>query len=123
MGFYIPTQTGAADMLSGILMSGMQTLTLSDNLRVYAPIVHDVIDVSDKRKMRYNRTYVEDETQFDLRESFEIEGGTEQKLNRGRMDSLVIRTGDFESLTGITVHPFHTEPFKKDFGHCLSGTD
>ena len=111
MGFYTPTQTGAADMLSGILMSGMQTLTLSDNLRVYAPIVHDVIDVSDKRKMRYNHTYVEDETQFDLRESFEIEGGTERNLNRGRMDSLVIRTGDFEALTGIMVHPFHTEPF------------
>lgn len=110
-GFYIPTQTGAADRISDILMSGMPLLTLSDNLRVFAPVVHDVIDVSDKRKMEYNHKYVEDVMQFDLRESFEIEGGTEQKLNRGRMDSLVIRTGDFVSLTGITVHPFHTEPF------------
>jgi len=36
---------------------------------------------------------------------------SEQDLNRGRMDALKISTSDFDSLTGLTILPFETEPF------------
>lgn len=106
-----PTPTGAGDQISKVLIAGMPLWTIADNLRIYAPIVHDVIEVSDKRKMRYSRIYVSDDTQFELRESYTISGGTEQDLNRGRMDALKISTSDFDSLTGLTILPFETEPF------------
>lgn len=106
-----PTPTGASDRISQVLLSGMPLYTLSDNLRVFAPIVHDVIDVSDKKKMTYSKVYVTDDEDFRLRKSYEITGGTEQKLDRGRMDALTISTADFASLTGIVIHPFVTEPF------------
>jgi hypothetical protein len=106
-----PTPTGASDAISKVLLSGMPLYTLSDNLRVFAPVVHDVIDVSDKRKMSYSRVYVTDDADFRLRQSFEISGGTERSLDRGRVDSLTISTEAFETLTGIVIHPFVTEPF------------
>jgi hypothetical protein len=61
--------------------------------------------------MAYNRNYIEDDTQFSLRKSYTISGGTERNLNRGRMDSLTISTADFDSLTSIVINPFVTEPF------------
>jgi hypothetical protein len=106
-----PTPTGAGDQIPKVLMAGMPLWTIADNLRIYAPIVHDVIEISDKRKMRYSKIYVFDDTQFELRESYTISGGTEQDLNRGRMDALKISTSDFDSLTGLTILPFETEPF------------
>lgn len=106
-----PTPTGASDRISQVLLSGMPLYTLADNLRVFAPIVHDVIDVSDKRKMAYSKVYVTDDEDFRLRESYEITGGTERKLDRGRMYSLTISTADFMSLTRIVIHPFVTAPF------------
>jgi hypothetical protein len=121
-----PTPTGASDSIGSILISGMPLWTLSDNLRVFAPIVHDIIDVTDRRKMSYSHTYVADDTQFELRESYEISGGTERKLDRGRMDILKIPTSDFESLTSITVHPFVTEPFvggHETADRNMTGTD
>ena len=89
----------------------MTLYALSDNVRTFAPIVHDIVDVSDKRKMSYRQEYVEDDTQFSLRKSYTISGGTERNLNRGRMDSLTISTADFDSLTSIVINPFVTEPF------------
>lgn len=106
-----PEPTGASDQISKVLMTGMSLYEIADNLRVYAPIVHDIIDVSDKKKMTYSKVYVADDEQFELRESYEISGGTEQDLDRGRMDSLKISTAAFESLTGIVINPFVTEPF------------
>ena len=79
---------GASDAVSPMLLSGMALYALSDNVRTFAPIVHDIVDVSDKRKMSYRQKYVEDDTQFSLRKSYTISGGTERNLNRGRMDSL-----------------------------------
>ena len=106
-----PTPAGSSDAISKVLLSGMPLYTLTDNLRIFAPVVHDVVDVSDKRKMTYSRVYVMDDTDFRLRQSFEISGGTERSLDRGRMDSLTISTSDFVSLTGLVILPFETEPF------------
>lgn len=85
--------------------------SIADNLRVFAPIVHDIVDVSDKKKMSYSKVYVTDDEDFRLRESYEITGGMEKNLDRGRMDSLTISTAAFESLTEIMIHPFETESF------------
>lgn len=108
---HTPEPTGASDAVSPVLLSGMTLYALSDNVRTFAPIVHDIVDVSDKRKMSYRQEYVEDDTQFSLRKSYTISGGTERNLNRGRMDSLTISTADFDSLTSIVINPFVTEPF------------
>ena len=108
---HTPEPTGASDAVSPVLLSGMTLYALSDNVRTFAPIVHDIVDVSDKRKMSYSRDYIEDDTQFSLRKSYTISGGTERNLNRGRMDSLTISTADFDSLTSIVINPFVTEPF------------
>lgn len=113
-----PTPTGASDTISRVLLSGMPLYTLADSLRIFAPVVHDVIDVSDKRKMSYSRVYVTDDADFRLRQSFEISGGTERSLDRGRMDALTISTSDFESLTGLVIHPFVTEPFIGGLNFC-----
>lgn len=109
--FHIPEPTGASDTISQLLLSGMPLYSIADNLRVFAPIVHDIVDVSDKQKMSYSKVYVTDDEDFRLRESYEITGGTEKNLDRGRMDSLTISTAAFESLTEIMIHPFETEPF------------
>lgn len=108
---HTPEPTGASDAVSPVLLSGMTLYALSDNVRTFAPIVHDIVEVSDKRKMSYRQEYVEDDTQFSLRKSYTISGGTERNLNRGRMDSLTISTADFDSLTSIVINPFVTEPF------------
>lgn len=108
---HTPEPTGASDAVSPVLLSGMTLYALSDNVRTFAPIVHDIVDVSDKRKMSYRQEYVEDDTQFSLQKSYTISGGTERNLNRGRMDSLTISTADFDSLTSIVINPFVTEPF------------
>jgi hypothetical protein len=109
--FYTPDETGVSDQMPTLLFTGMPFYELSDNLRVFAPIVHDVIEVSDKNKMTYSRIYVADDEQFELQKSYEISGGAERNLNRGRMDSLTISTANFKSLTGLVIHPFESEPF------------
>ena len=48
---------------------------------------------------------------FNLRKDYEITGGTESRLDRGRMTKLVIPTGEFESLLSLNVLPFETLPF------------
>ena len=75
--------------------------------------------------MTYNKNFVADDTQFSLRQSFTIKGGTERKLDRGKMASLTISTADFETLTGLIIHPFKTEPFingTRIHARKLSGT-
>lgn len=109
--FIVPKQTGLSDGLTSIRLTGMQTYTLQDNLRVFSPIVHDVIETTDRRKMVYQKKFVLDEDTFTLRKDYEISGGTDIRLNRGRMDKLVISTANFEELLGITILPFETLPF------------
>lgn len=108
---HTPEPTGASDAVSPVLLSGMTLYVFSDNVSTFASIVYDIVDVSDKRKISYNRNYVEDDTTFSLQKSYTISGGTELSLNRGHMDSLTISTADFDSLTSIVINPFVTEPF------------
>jgi len=111
MALLTPEPAGITESISKFAFTGMPLLEIADQLRIFAPIVHDVIDVSDKQKMRYSKVYVADNTQFTLRQAYTISGGTERALNRGRMDSLTISTADFDTLTGITIEPFKTDPF------------
>ena len=111
MALLTPEPAGITESISKFAFTGMPLLEIADQLRIFAPIVHDVIDVSDKQKMRYSKVYVTDDTQFTLRQAYTISGGTERALNRGRMDSLTISTADFDTLTGITIEPFKTDPF------------
>lgn len=111
MALLTPEPAGITERISKFAFTGMPLLEIADQLRIFAPIVHDVIDVSDKQKMRYSKVYVADNTQFTLRQAYTISGGTERALNRGRMDSLTITTADFDTLTGITIEPFKTDPF------------
>jgi len=111
MALLTPEPAGITERISKFAFTGMPLLEIADQLRIFAPIVHDVIDVSDKQKMHYSKVYVTDDTQFTLRQAYTISGGTERALNRGRMDSLTITTADFDTLTGITIEPFKTDPF------------
>lgn len=111
MALLTPEPAGITESISKFAFTGMPLFEIADQLRIFAPIVHDVIDVSDKQKMRYSKVYVTDDTQFTLRQAYTISGGTERALNRGRMDSLTISTADFDTLTGITIEPFKTDPF------------
>lgn len=106
-----PTPIGPADRIVQFGFTGMPFFTFVEQIGVNAPIVHDIIQVSDKGKMLYSREFVLDETRFELRRDFEIIGGTERSLDRGRMVSLTIPSDSFESLSGIVIHPFVTEPF------------
>src|SRR5574344_1801786 len=111
MALLTPEPAGITESISKFAFTGMPLLEIADQLKIFAPIVNDVIDVSDKQKMRYSKVYVTDDTQFTLRQAYTISGGTERALNRGRMDSLTITTADFDTLTGITIEPFKTDPF------------
>ena len=109
--FITPQHTGLTDHLAAIPLTGMALYTLRDQLRVFSPIVHDVIETADRRKMVYQKKYVLDADAFTLRKDYEISGGTDIRLNRGRMDKLVISTAAFDELLGITILPFETLPF------------
>lgn len=109
--FIVPTKSGLSDNLSSIAFNGMQMITLHDNLRLFAPIVHDVIETADRKKMLYDKQYILDDDVFTLRKDYEISGGEEQNLNRGRMTKLVISTEAFSTLTAMRILPFETLPF------------
>ena len=84
---------------------------IRETLSLFSPIVHDVIAVDDRKKMVYDKTYVLDKEQFSLQMDYAIAGGTQSRLDRGRMIKLAIPTADFASLTGIQIQPFDTLPF------------
>lgn len=91
--------------------------TLTDHLRLFAPIVRDVVETADARKMVYAKKYVLDTDVFSLRKDYEAIGLIETRLNRGRMIQLTIPTAPYDTLTSITVLPFDTEPFFN--AYCL----
>jgi hypothetical protein len=89
----------------------MPLFGFTDMLSLFTPIVHDVVEIQDKKKMVYDKTFVLDDDIFTLRKAYAIEGGVESRLNRGRMDKLTIPTANFDSLTTIHILPFDTQPF------------
>lgn len=106
-----PTPCGISDSFGKITLVGMPLFGFTDMLSLFTPIVHDVVEIQDKKKMVYDKTFVLDDDIFTLRKAYAIEGGVESRLNRGRMDKLTIPTANFDSLTTIHILPFDTQPF------------
>lgn len=109
--FLAPKKTGLSDHVASISLTGMPMRSMKDSLRLFAPIVHDVVETADKKKMHYQKEYVLDDDVFKLRKDYALSGNSNVRLDRGRMLKLVIPTGNFDSLTGLTILPFDTLPF------------
>ena len=109
--FLAPKTTGLDDHVAPITLTGMPMRSMRDSLRLFAPIVHDVVETADKKKMLYQKEYVLDVDVFKLRKEYAISGNNNVRLNRGRMLKLVIPTENFDSLTDLTILPFDTLPF------------
>lgn len=114
------------DNLRAVLLSGIEMCNLEDELRLSSKIVQDVIETTDKKKMKYNRQYVLDEDRFSLRKEYMVSGSEEKRLNRGRMTKLVIPTEELSSITAVKVLPFETLQFvnkKRIYAFNLTLTD
>lgn len=109
--FLAPKKTGLNDHVASISLTGMPMRAMKDSLRLFAPIVHDVVETADKKKMNYQKEYVLDDDVFKLRKDYALSGNSNVRLDRGRMLKLVIPTGNFDSLTDLTILPFDTLPF------------
>lgn len=109
--FLAPKKTGLNDHVASISLTGMPMRSMKDSLRLFAPIVHDVVETADKKKMHYQKEYVLDDDVFKLRKEYALSGNSNVRLDRGRMLKLVIPTENFDSLTGLTILPFDTLPF------------
>ena len=109
--FLAPKKTGLNDHVASISLTGMLMRSMKDSLRLFAPIVHDVVETADKKKMHYQKEYVLDDEVFKLRKDYALSGNSNVRLDRGRMLKLVIPTENFDSLTGLTILPFDTLPF------------
>lgn len=109
--FLAPKKTGLNDHVASISLMGMPMRSMKDSLRLFAPIVHDVVETADKKKMHYQKEYVLDDDVFKLRKEYVLSGNSNVRLDRGRMLKLVIPTGNFDSLTDLAILPFDTLPF------------
>lgn len=109
--FLAPKKTGLNDHVASISLTGMLMPSMKDSLRLFAPIVHDVVETADKKKMHYQKEYVLDDDVFKLRKDYALSGNSNVRIDRGRMLKLVIPTGNFDSLTDLTIRPFDTLPF------------
>ena len=109
--FLAPKKTGLNDHVASISLTGMPMRSMKDSLRLFAPIVHDVVETADKKKMHYQKEYVLDDDVFKLRKEYVLSGNSNVRLNHGRMLKLVISTKNFDSLTGLTILPFDMLPF------------
>ena len=109
--FLSPKKTGLNDHVASISLIGMPMRSMKDTLRLFAPIVRDVVETDDKKKMNYKKEYVLAEDVFRLRKDYALSGNSSIRLDRGRMLKLVISTENFDSLTALTIQPFETFPF------------
>lgn len=109
--FLAPKKTGLNDHVASISLTGMPMRSMKDTLRLFAPIVHDVVETADKKKMNYKKEYVLAEDVFRLRKEYALSGNCSIRLDHGRMLKLVIPTENFDSLTALTIQPFETLPF------------
>lgn len=109
--FLSPKKTGLNDHVASISLIGMPMRSMKDTLRLFAPIVRDVVETDDKKKMNYKKEYVLAEDVFRLRKDYALSGNSSIRLDRGRMLKLVIPTENFDSLTALTIQSFETLPF------------
>lgn len=124
--FLAPGRTGLSDGMASISLTGMPMHTLKDHLRLFAPIVRDVVETADARKMVYPKKYVLDTDAFTLRKNYEAVGTVDTRLNRGRVIRLTIPSAPYDALTSITILPFDTKPFVNAYclyAKNLAGTD
>lgn len=109
--FLAPKKTGLNDHVTSISLTGMPMRSMKDTLRLFAPIVHDVVETADKKKMNYKKEYVLTEDVFRLRKEYALSGNSSIRLDHGRMLKLVIPTENFDSMTALTIQPLETLPF------------
>ena len=109
--FIAPKKAGITQPIDSIRMTGLMVPEFYDNISFFVPIVRDVIETSDRDKMVYQRTYVEDDKQFRLQKSYFLSGGNYIIMDRGRAISLTIDTEPFQELTDIKIQPFETASF------------
>lgn len=109
--FLAPKKTGLNDHVASISLTGMPMRSMKDTLRLFAPIVHDVVETADKKKMNYKKEYVLAKDVFRLRKEYALSGNSSIRLDHGRMLKLVIPTENFDSLTALTIQPLETLPF------------
>ena len=105
----IPKRTGIAQNIDSIRMTGLMVPEIYDNISFFVPIIRDVIETADKNKMQYQKAYVEDDTQFRLRQEYLVSEGTYMPINRGKVMSLMIDTEPFQELTEIDICIYETE--------------
>ena len=109
--FLAPKKTGLNDHVASISLTGMPMRSMKDTLQLFAPIVHDVVETADKKKMNYKKEYVLAKDVFRLRKEYVLSGNSSIRLDHGRMLKLVIPTENFDSLTALTIQPLETLPF------------
>lgn len=109
--FHTPGRTGLSDGLRSFTLTGMPTHTIKDHLRLFAPIVQDVVETADAHKMTYQKKYIVDVDTFALRREYETIGTIETRLDRGRMIQVTVPSAPYQALTSITILPFDTLPF------------
>lgn len=109
--FVTPGNTGVNDTISDIPLMGMLMRPMKDSIRLFSPIVHDVVDSSDRTKMKYQKEYILDKELFRFRREYSLSGNQSIRLDRGRMLKLTIPTENFQSLQELTILPFDTFPF------------
>ena len=96
--FLAPKKTGLNDHVASISLTGIPMRSMKDSLRLFAPIVHDVVETADKKKMNYQKDYVLDDEVFKLRKDYALSGNSNVRLDRGRMLKLVIPTENFDGF-------------------------
>lgn len=97
--------------MASISLTGMPMRSMKDSFRLFAPIVHDVVETADKKKMHYQKEHVFDDEVFKLRKDYTLSENNNIRLDHGIMLKLVISTENFDSLTGLTILPFDTHLF------------
>lgn len=123
--FIIPKRTGIAQNIDSIRMTGLMVPEIYDNISFFVPIIRDVIETADKNKMQYQRAYVEDDTQFRLRQEYLVSEGKYMPINRGKVMSLMIDTEQFQELTeiNISISKMENEIDKENESSLISETE
>lgn len=109
--FIKPKGVGISDDVASVMLMGLAVPKIYENVSFFVPIVRDVIDTEDKKKMKYSVIYVEDDEEFVLRRDYETAGGEPVVMDRGRAISLSVNTEPFQEISKIEILPFETAPF------------
>lgn len=101
--FLAPKKTGLNDHVASIFLTGMPMRSMKDSLRLFAPIVHDVVETADKKKMHYQKEYVLDNDVFKLRKEYALSGNSNVRLDRGRLAAFSLGLQNMTEITELEV--------------------